>query len=91
MAEIITAPLVSWILIGVAVEALAIAGLLAARGAERLIAPAILFLASGSALMLALRFSLVGATGAPLSAAMLTAFLLHISFFVAAARAARLR
>jgi len=75
-----TAPMIDAILAAVAIEFLALAYLLRRAARGFLIAPLFFFLASGAALMVALRFSLDGAQAPLIAIPMLAALFLHATF-----------
>lgn len=81
-----TAPMIDVILAGVAIEFLALAYLLRRAGRGLLIAPLFFFLASGAALMVALRFSLDDAQARLIAVPMLAALFLHATFLVVSYR-----
>lgn len=74
------------ILIGVVLEFLAIAYFLRRSGRAFLVAPIFFFLASGGALMVALRFSLDGGQRPLIALPMLAALFLHAIFLIVALR-----
>ena len=77
-----TAPMIDLILAGVALEFLALAYVLRRVGRAFLIMPMFLFLASGAALMAALRFSLEEGQRSLIAIPMLAALFLHATFLV---------
>ncbi len=81
-----TAPMIDAILVGVVLEFLAIAWFLRRKGRSFLVTPIFFFLASGAALMVALRFSLDGAQQSLIALPMLAALFLHATFLVVAVR-----
>ena len=86
-----TAPMIDVILAGVAIEFLALAWLLHRAARRSLITPLFFFLASGAALMVALRFSLDGAQTPLIAIPMLAALFLHATFLVVSYRRFGLR
>ena len=75
-----SAPIIDLILAGVIAEFVALAIWLRRRGQSSLVVPLFLFLASGGALMVALRFSLAPGQNGLIALPMLAALFLHASF-----------
>lgn len=75
-----TAPLIDLILIGVAIEFAGLAIWLRRRGDHHLVTPTLFFLASGGALMVALRFALAQDQQGLIALPMLMALFLHGTF-----------
>ena len=73
------------ILLAVVVEFLVLRAILWRRGRDHLVAPLFLFLASGAALMAALRFSLTPQQELLIPLALLAALILHAACLVLAA------
>jgi len=71
--------LVDLILAGVALEASGLALWLRRRGQRRLIRPVLLFLASGTAMLIAVRLALTGAGLAPIGAVLALSGVTHIA------------
>ncbi len=71
----------------VALEAVGLAGLLALRGAMRLVAPALLHLAAGGLLLLAVRAALADPGSPVVALALLASLLAHAASLVVSARA----
>jgi len=83
----ITPHLIDLILIAVAAEFVLLRRVFAGAAGEGRSVRLFLFLASGGALLLALRFSLAGAADAWIAAALLAGFLLHGGFLASVAKA----